>query len=61
LGKREQERVICLNRGELLTEEKIIPFQRHPGKAPGVDPEHNIVKLAVLSGIITPAMWALAF
>ena len=51
----------CLNRGELLTEEKIIPFQRHPGKAPGVDPEHNIVKLAVLSGIITPAMWALAF
>ncbi len=37
----------CLNRGELLTEEKIIPFQRHPGKAPGVDPEHNIVKLAV--------------
>ena len=25
----EQERVICLNRGELLTEEKIIPFQRH--------------------------------
>ena len=43
----EQERVICLNRGELLTEEKIIPFQRHPGKAPGVDPEHNIVKLAV--------------
>ena len=43
----EQERVICLNRGELLTEEKIIPFQRHLGKAPGVDPEHNIVKLAV--------------
>ena len=43
----EQERVICLNRGELLTEEKIIPFQRHPAKAPGVDPEHNIVKLAV--------------
>ena len=43
----EQERVICLNRGELLTEEKIIQFQRHPGKAPGVDPEHNIVKLAV--------------
>ena len=43
----EQERVICLNRGELLTEEKIIPFQRHPSKAPGVDPEHNIVKLAV--------------
>ena len=43
----EQERVICLNRGELLTEEKIIPFQRHPGKAPGVDPEHNVVKLAV--------------
>ena len=43
----EQERVICLNRGELLTEEKIIPFQRHPGKASGVDPEHNIVKLAV--------------
>lgn len=38
----EQERVICLNRGELLTEEKIIPFQRHPGKAPGVDPEHNL-------------------
>ena len=21
---------LCLNRGELLTEEKIIPFQRHP-------------------------------
>ena len=32
-----QERVICLNRGEMLTEEKIIPFQRHPGKALGVD------------------------
>ena len=43
----EQERVICLNRGELLTKEKIIPFHRQPGKAPGVDPEHNIVKLAV--------------
>ena len=43
----ERERVICLNQNELFTDEKIIPFQQHPGKAPGVDPEHNIVKVAV--------------
>ena len=41
------ERVICLNKDELLTEEKIIPFQQHPNTAPGVDVEHQIVKLAV--------------
>ena len=43
----DYERVICLHQNELLTEEKIIPFQQHPGKAPGVDTEQQIVKLAV--------------
>ena len=43
----EWERVICLTPHELLTREKIVPFQSHPGTAPGVDVEHQIVKLAV--------------
>ena len=43
----EWERVICLTPHELLTSEKIVPFQSHPGTAPGVDVEHQIVKLAV--------------
>lgn len=43
----EWERVICLTPHELLTQEKIIPFQTHPGTAPGVDVEQKIVKLAV--------------
>ncbi len=43
----ENERVICLTPHELLTGEKIIPFQDHPGTAPGVDVENKIVKLAV--------------
>ena len=43
----EWERVICLTPHELLTSEKIVPFQNHPGTAPGVDVEHQIVKLAV--------------
>ena len=43
----EWERVICLTKNELLTEEKIIPFQHNPGVAPGVDTAHQIVKLAV--------------
>lgn len=43
----EQERVICLTPHELLTSEKIIPFQQHPGMAPGVDTTQQIVKLAV--------------
>lgn len=43
----ENERVICLTPHELLTSEKIIPFQNHPGTAPGVDVENQIVKLAV--------------
>lgn len=43
----EWERVICLTPHELLTQEKILPFQTHPGTAPGVDVEQKIVKLAV--------------
>lgn len=43
----EWERVICLTPHELLTQEKIVPFQTHPGTAPGVDVEQKIVKLAV--------------
>lgn len=43
----EQERVICLTPHELLTSEKIVPFQRRPGMAPGVDVDQHIVKLAV--------------
>lgn len=43
----DYERVICLCQDELLTEEKIIPFQQHPNTAPGVDTEQQIVKLAV--------------
>ncbi len=43
----ENERVICLTPHELLTGEKIIPLQDHPGTAPGVDVENKIVKLAV--------------
>lgn len=41
------QRVICLTPHELLTTERIVPFQQHPGTAPGVDVEHQIVKLAV--------------
>ena len=41
------ERVICLTPNELMTEEKIVPFCQHPGTAPGVDLEQQIVKLAV--------------
>lgn len=43
----ENERVICINANELLTYEKIVPFRQHEGTAPGVDPEHQIIKLAV--------------
>ena len=43
----EWERVICLTPHALLTSEKIVPFQSHPGTAPGVDVKHQIVKLAV--------------
>ena len=43
----DYERIICLRQDELLTEEKIIPFQQHPNTAPGVDTEQQIVKLAV--------------
>lgn len=43
----EWERVICLTPHELLTQEKIVSFQTHPGTAPGVDVEQKIVKLAV--------------
>lgn len=43
----DYERVICLRQDELLTEEKIIPFQQRPNTAPGVDTEQQIVKLAV--------------
>ncbi len=41
------ERVILLNENELLTEEQIVPFRQHTGTAPGVDVEHQIIKLAV--------------
>lgn len=43
----DYERVICLRQDELLTEEKIIPFQQHPNTALGVDTEQQTVKLAV--------------
>ena len=43
----EHERVICLTPHELLTSEKILSFQRHPGMAPGVDTAQQVVKLAV--------------
>ncbi len=43
----DYERIICLRQDELLTEEKIIPFQQHPNTAPGVDTEQQIIKLAV--------------
>ena len=42
-----RQRVICLTPHELLTTERIVPFRQHPGTAPGVDVEHQIVKLAV--------------
>ena len=44
-GKRE--RVICLTPHELLTSEKIVPFQSHPGTAPGVDVEQQTIVPAV--------------
>lgn len=43
----DRERVICLMTHELLTSEKIIPFQQNPGVARGVDVNRGIVKLAV--------------
>jgi len=43
----DYERIICLRQDELLTEEKIIPFQQRPNTAPGVDTEQQIIKLAV--------------
>lgn len=43
----ENERVICLMPNELLTTEKIIPFQKQEGMAPGVNTKEGIVKLAV--------------
>lgn len=43
----EWERVIWLTPHQLLTQEKILPFRSHPGTAPGVDVEQQIVKLAV--------------
>lgn len=43
----EWERVICLTPHELLTSEKIVPFQSHPGTAPGVDVEHQIERFGV--------------
>lgn len=42
-----RQRVICLTPHALLTTEKIVPFCRHPGTAPGVDVAQKIVKLAV--------------
>ena len=42
-----QERVICLTTHELLTSEKILPFQQNPGVADGVNVDQQIVKLAV--------------
>ena len=54
---REQERVICLNRGELLTEEKIIPFRKYPGKAPGVAEDIGIfMTLAFASLPVIPKL-----
>ena len=45
-----------------LRREKIIPFQRHPGKAPGVDPETQHRKIRpFLSGIITPGHVGIGF
>ena len=41
-------RVICLTPGELLTRLEVQPCSRHLDYPPGVDPEKDIVKLAVL-------------
>ncbi|MFR5601756.1 MAG: adenine deaminase [Lachnospiraceae bacterium] len=42
------QRVIRLTPGELLTVEEIVPWSQQDGLAPGVDLEHDIVKMAVL-------------
>lgn len=44
-GKRQ--RVIDLTAGELITRERIVEWKEIPGYAPGVDTEHDIVKMAV--------------
>lgn len=41
-------RVIELTPGELLTKERKAPWVRLPGLAPGVNPQEDIIKLAVL-------------
>lgn len=41
------QRVIDLVEGQLTTKERIVEMKSIPGFAPGVDPDNNIVKLAV--------------
>ena len=43
----ENQRVICLQDNELLTEEMIVPWKEKEGYAPGVDLERDIIKMAV--------------
>ncbi|PNV59351.1 adenine deaminase [Clostridium sp. chh4-2] len=42
------QRVFTLVPGEILTTEQIVPWKEMEGVAPGVDLEHDIVKMAVL-------------
>lgn len=46
--KGDMERVICLTPHELLTTQRVISWVEKPGYAPGVDPNQDVVKLAVL-------------
>ena len=46
--KGTRERVLCLTPHELLTTEKVIDWVERPGYTPGVDPEQDVVKMAVL-------------
>ena len=45
--KGAMERVIQFKPHELLTEERLVPWQNTPGLAPGVSLEQDIVKAAV--------------
>lgn len=47
-GAGVSQRVICLTPYELLTTEAVVPYAEHKGFAKGVDPDRDIVKLAVL-------------
>ncbi len=44
----DMQRVICLTPGELLTKLLVVPVQQADGFPPGVNPDKDIIKLAVL-------------